>query len=205
MEILRRIDRQVLTAALLARQTGLQQSHISNFLHSKRRLSLPALDRVLAAQRLSVQDLVAFEDEPALAPAPLQDSIPLVSQASAINDYLIPPGAVSEMIRLPTVTLSQLQPREAAKRRQWQRFVAIGVTPTQADAMHPVLLPNMIVVLDRHYSSLKPSREDAMDIFAVKVERTLYLRYVTFDLNLASPPPRAPHSPYRSRSPAVTE
>ena len=47
MELLSRIDREVLTAAVLARQTGLQQPHISNFLNSKRRLSLQALDRVL--------------------------------------------------------------------------------------------------------------------------------------------------------------
>ena len=47
LEVWRRIDRGVLSRALLARQTGLAQAHISNFLHRRRRLSLPALDRLL--------------------------------------------------------------------------------------------------------------------------------------------------------------
>ena len=130
-----------------------------------------------------MEDLVVVGEASAQSPAPLQDAIPLVSPAAAMNDVLIPPGAVSELIRLPTVTLSGLPTRQGTRIRQWERFVAVGVTPAQAAPMHPVLLPNMIVVLDRHYNSLAPSREDAMDIFAVRVEKTLLFRYVTFDAN----------------------
>ena len=183
MEVLRRIDREVLTAALLSRQTGLQQSHISNFLRSKRRLSLPALDRVLAAQSLSVEDLIAVAEAAPISEPALQDAIPLVSQASAINDSIIPAASATELIRLPTVTLSGIRPRQSARSRKWQRFVAIGVTPAQAESMHPVLLPNMILVLDRHYNSLAPHQPGVMDIFAVKVDKSMMLRYVTFDAN----------------------
>ena len=58
LEISRRIDRGLLTGTLLTRQTGLQSSHISKLLHRKRKLSLAALDRVLASQRLSIEDLM---------------------------------------------------------------------------------------------------------------------------------------------------
>ena len=183
MELLRRIDREVLTAALLARQTGLQQSHISNVLRSKRHFSLQALDRVLAAQRLSVEDLLAPEEQTAPLPGALQEAIPLVSQSVAMNDSLIALSPTTEFIRLPGAVFSELRPKQGARRRQWQRFVAIGVTASQAESMQPVLLPNMVLVLDRHYNSLTPSATDAMDIFAVRVEKTLYLRYVTFDAN----------------------
>ncbi len=57
LETWRRIDLGAQSSALLARQTGLTQAHISNFLHRRRRLSLPALDRILLAQALSVEDL----------------------------------------------------------------------------------------------------------------------------------------------------
>src|SRR5277367_5298473 len=57
-ELLRRIDRGTLSVSLLARQTGLGQSHLSNFLHARRGLSMATLDRILAALRLTVEDLL---------------------------------------------------------------------------------------------------------------------------------------------------
>ncbi len=197
LEVLRRIDREVLTAALLARQTGLQQSHISNFLRSKRRLSLPALDRVLAAQSLSVEDLSTAAESTSVSTPPLQDAIPLISQASAMNDPTVPLASATELIRLPAITLSGIRPRQSARGRKWQRFVAIGVTPAQAESMHPVLLPNMILVLDRHHTSLSPHQPGVMDIFAVKVEKSMMLRYVTFDANRLVLRPHRLESPIR--------
>ena len=58
LEMLRRIQRGTASVSLLARQTGLGQSHLSNFLHCRRQLSLEALDRVLAAQHLTAADLL---------------------------------------------------------------------------------------------------------------------------------------------------
>src|SRR5277367_1717493 len=90
LEIARRIDRGLLTGTLLARQTGLQASHISNFLHRKRKLSLAAVDRVLAAQRLSIEDLFSPQSSPSLSADAVpddggSDSVPLVSQATAAH------------------------------------------------------------------------------------------------------------------------
>src|ERR1700733_6783204 len=58
LELLRRIQRGTLSVSLLARQTGFGQSHISNFLRSRRQLSLEALDRVLLSQRMNAWDLL---------------------------------------------------------------------------------------------------------------------------------------------------
>src|SRR5437868_7770495 len=53
-----RIDEGDLTGLKLAHQTGFQQAHISNFLNSKRSLSLEGMDKVLQVQKLSVLDLL---------------------------------------------------------------------------------------------------------------------------------------------------
>ena len=56
--IRRRIEDDQLTGLKLAQQTGFQQAHISNFLNSKRSLSLEGMDKVLQVQKLSVLDLL---------------------------------------------------------------------------------------------------------------------------------------------------
>src|SRR3954465_608862 len=47
-----------LTGLKLSQQTGFQQAHISNFLNSKRSLSLEGMDKVLSVQKFSVLDLL---------------------------------------------------------------------------------------------------------------------------------------------------
>ncbi len=64
LETWRRIDQGILSSALLASRTGLAQAHISNFLHRRRRLSLTALDRILEAQALSVEELAQSGSSP---------------------------------------------------------------------------------------------------------------------------------------------
>jgi transcriptional regulator with XRE-family HTH domain len=54
----KRIDKGDLTGLKLAQQTGFEQAHISNFLNSKRSLSLEGMDKVLNVQHLSVLDLL---------------------------------------------------------------------------------------------------------------------------------------------------
>ena len=184
LELARRIDREMLTAATLARQTGLQQSHISNFLRRKRGFSIAAFDRVLAALALSVEDLLPSPAPASASVATLAlDAIPLVSQTSAMYDQRPLSAASSERISLPFGTLDDLRPRQASRRRDWQRFVAVGVTPLQARPMEPVLNANDIVVIDRHYNSLVPYQPPRPNIYAVRVDNAMLFRYVSFEAN----------------------
>src|SRR3954452_22763134 len=48
-----------LTGLQLARATGFQQAHISNFLNRKRGLSLEAMDTILRATQISLPELFA--------------------------------------------------------------------------------------------------------------------------------------------------
>src|SRR5437763_15224163 len=61
VELLRRIERGTLTGSRLALQAGFQQAHISNFLNKKRALSLEGLDRVLASQNLTIDQILPLE------------------------------------------------------------------------------------------------------------------------------------------------
>lgn len=183
-EIGRRIDRGQLTGTLLARQTGLRPSHISNFIHRKRMLSLSALDRVLAAQSLSIEDLlpqsVRAEAEPAAEDSSL---VPLVSASTALHSPVVNQRSTLEVIHLPAGMLDQLRPRRTLARRDWQRFVAVRLSAAQARPMEPVLSAGSVAVLDRHYNSLAPNQPPRPNVYAVHLSNTLAFRYVSYDAN----------------------
>src|ERR1700690_2182104 len=94
LELLRRIERGTLTGTRLAQQAGFQQAHISNFLNRKRALSLEGLDRVLAAQNLSVNQIPPPRPPPPCSPPAASEPIeivPVVSPSAAMDEARIPP------------------------------------------------------------------------------------------------------------------
>lgn len=196
IEMLRRIQRGSLSISLLSRQTGLGKSHVSNFLHSRRRLSMEGIDRVLAAQHLAAEDLFDFDPNRTLMNSSRDTgSIPVVSHASALFEPVIRPSAVQMMLNLPPGALHALKARTVPARRFWERFVAIRIAPGDAIAMEPLLLPEALAVIDRHYNSLIPYREGRSNLYAARDGAHLALRYADYaamrlvlrPLNLASP------------------
>jgi transcriptional regulator with XRE-family HTH domain len=133
-ELLRRIQRGTLSVSLLARQTGFGQPHLSNFLRGQRQLSLAGMDRILAAQRLTVADLL-----PVLA-------VPLIEEQEAV----------------PLVT-------HAAE--------------ADAEGMGPVVQPDAIALVDRHYNSFTPYRAHRPNLYAVRQGADLRLRYASLMQN----------------------
>jgi hypothetical protein len=179
LELLRRINRGVLTGTLLARQTGIRAAHISNFLHRKRRFSMDALDQVLAAQSLTVEELLFSRERSHPAKDPYQPvDVPLVSQSIAMLEAQIRKGTVSELIQLPTGYLDHLRTRRSPSRRSWERFVAVRASHSQAESMMPAIAPHAILVIDRHYSSLTPYRPSIPNIYAVQHGSGMLFRYV---------------------------
>lgn len=184
LELLRRIQRGTLSVSLLARQTGFGQAHLSNFLHSKRQLSLQALDRILASQRLTVTDLLPADQHAEMRDrADDSSSVPIVSHAAALFEPFIRSSAVQQMLELPAGLLDTVRARVTTSRRTWQRFVAVRVEAADAQPMQPLVLPGAIVVLDRHYNSLQPYRPGMPSLYAVRHGAHLTLRYVDFHLN----------------------
>ncbi len=182
VELLRRIERGTLSVSLLARQTGFGKSHLSNFLHSRRQLSLEGLDRMLATQHMACEGLLELgahtnpsnraEEEPSM--------VPVVSHNSALFEPYIRPSAVQMMLHLPAGALRSLKPKAVASRRSWQRFVAIRIAHSDALPMDPLLFPDALAVIDRHYNALVPYRAGRPNLYAVRGGAHLVLRYADF-------------------------
>ena len=195
LELLRRIDDATLTGSRLAQQTGFRQAHISNFLNRKRALSLDGLDRVLAAQNLTIDQILPSEsiDLDASAqislriPAQKQESyietLPLVPSSVAMEHATIAPHSVIEAIPVSIALLYENRPRCSSNQENWRRFVAVRADAQQACAMEPLLAPGAVVIIDRHYTSMAPYRSHQPNVYAVRGAGHLKLRYAEFDDN----------------------
>lgn len=184
LELMRRIERGTLTGSRLASQAGFQQAHISNFLNRKRALSLEGLDRVLAAQNLSIDQILPLQVEGAAANQSTDpiEVVPVVSPSSAMEDAQISASAVIETVPVSASRLHNNRPRPSMKKNaHWQRFVAVRADAQQSAAMGPLLSPGAVAVLDRHYNSLAPYRAQQSSIYAVRSGTALQLRFVDFD------------------------
>ncbi|MEO6829625.1 MAG: LexA family transcriptional regulator [Acidobacteriaceae bacterium] len=199
LEILRRIDRGLLSGSTLARATGFQQGHISNFLNRKRSLSLEGLDRVLTTQNISVLDLLPAEAIRAFPtshqPASLTQSISVVTHSAAACSARIQPSEIIDTVEVPDAVLHFSRERAIPGRAFWQRFVAIQADGLQATAMDPLLRPGCNVVIDRHLNALAHHRPQS--IYAVHVADALQLCFVEFDANIIVLRPRNPQMPVR--------
>jgi transcriptional regulator with XRE-family HTH domain len=181
LEVLRRIQRGTMSVSLLARQTGFGQSHLSNFLRSKRQLSLEAMDRILAAQHLTIADLMPALRQGNLWPDPEDTgSVPVVSHAAALFEPYIRPSSVQSIVQLPANALESVHSRAANTRRSWQRFVAVRIAAADALPMEPLVQPDALALIDRHYTSLFPYRPNRANLYAVRHLSRLTLRYVEF-------------------------
>jgi transcriptional regulator with XRE-family HTH domain len=181
LELLRRIQRGTLSVSLLARQTGFGQAHLSNFLHSRRQLSLEAMDRILAAQHFTVADLLPSVQQTWLGPEEADGSaVPVVSHAVALFEPVIRPSAVQSVLHLPAAAIQSVRARASSTRRAWERFVAVRVSDEDVPPMEPLVLPEAIALIDRHYNSLLPYRPNRPNLYAVRQGSQLTLRYVDF-------------------------
>jgi len=176
-----RIDEGALTGLRLAEQTGFKQAHISNFLNRKRSLSLEGMDRVLHVQHLSVLDLLdpAEVNQRATLRPPSDDEFDniFVVDAAAATEPLIMNRNVREIQKFQRTFLRRLRPDMHGNRHHWERFVAIKAAREEL-SMHPRLQPGALVLIDRHYNSLEPYRRGEWNMYAVRVDDALRIRYV---------------------------
>jgi hypothetical protein len=112
-----------------------------------------------------------------------RDSVPLVSHHSALFEPYIRAAAAQGWLHLPAGLLQSIRARAANSRRAWQRFVAVRIPAADAIAMDPVVLPEAITLIDRHYNSLHPYRPNRPSILAIRTGGRLSLRYADFLAN----------------------
>jgi hypothetical protein len=176
----------VTNEAVRALRSSFVQAHISNFLNRKRSLSLEGLDRVLASQNLTIDQILPLDLTASQAPTPIQTSdpietVPVVSPSAAMDDARIFPAAIIETIQVSASRLHDNRARPSTRHAHWQRFLAIRADTQQSAAMDPLVSPGAIAVLDRHYNSLAPYRAHQPTLYAVRCGAALLLRFVDFD------------------------
>lgn len=181
--MLKRIEAGELTGLRLAQQTGFKQAHISNFLNRKRSLSLEGMDRVLSVQRLSVLDLLDPEEvnKRASIVPPSEgefENVLLVEGEVAAGEPLVISEKVKDILKFKKSFLRRLRPDAAAGRSEWRRFVLVKVDARDGMSMYPRLLPGATVLIDRHYNSLKPYRAKEQNMYAVRKEGGVTIKYV---------------------------
>jgi hypothetical protein len=181
--LLERIDKGILTGLRLAQQTGFRQAHISNFLNKKRGLSLGGMDKVLSVQHLSVLDLLDPEEvnKRATILPPSDDEFENVLVADgfiAATQPSILSKDVQEILKFKKTFLKRLKAEAGGNREQWERFVLIKVGADDGMSMYPRLTPGAMLLLDRHYNSLKPYHKGDSNMYAVLKDNECMVRYV---------------------------
>lgn len=178
-----RIEQGELTGLGLAEAAGFRQAHISNFLNHKRGLSVEGMDRVLSVEHLSVLDLLDSTEVNKRASIPQGEekefeNIGLVSPAVAARELCIMRKDVQEIHKYRKNFLRKLRPAMEGKRGDWDRFVVLTADAREGMSMFPRLLPGAIILVDRHYNSVKPYRRSEPNMYAVFLDSGCALKYV---------------------------
>jgi len=184
LELQRRIERGTLSVSLLARQTGLGQAHLSNFLHGRRGVKGETLDRILAAQRMTVEDLIPSQREARGAFLSGQIGrtvmLPVVTPDAAMFEQYIRVSRGREMAPFEVAMVSGMRPRCPPGRKAWERFVVVRLSAADAEGMGPVMEARSLVVVDRHYTSLTAYEVGKPTLYAVQSEDGLVVRYAAY-------------------------
>jgi len=181
-----RIRAKKLSGLGLAKQTGFEQAYISNFLNRKRSLSLEGMDRILAAQSLSIYDLLNREEinkrSSSLSASEGDfENVVLAESEFAATAPTITREQVRDILKFKKSFLRRLRPAAARGRENWQRFVLMKVDAQEAASMYPRLLPGATVLIDRHYNLLTPYRRNEANIYAVRRNDSCTIKYVERD------------------------
>ena len=195
-----RIEAGELTGLRLAQQTGFKQAHISNFLNRKRGLSLEGMDKVLQVQHLSVLDLLdpAEVNKRASILPPSNDdfeNVALADSTTAATQPQIASMHVKEFLKFKKSFLHKLRADPAGNHSAWQRFVLIKLDPRDAQAMSPRLAAGATLLIDRHYTSLKPYRKNELNLYAILKNDICEVRYVEVAGNHLLLRPHNPNAP----------
>ena len=194
-----RIGRRELTGSGLSRQAGFQQGHLSNFLNSRRGLSLESMDRLLDTLDIGVLDLVDAGEiqRRALVPAAHAglESIALVSAEDAARLPRFTPEQVVGTVTFRKALLHKLRPNDVCGRDDWLRFVTIKLDPRTVRAMFPRSATGATLLIDRHYTSLDPYRQRQPNLYAMLLQARCTVGYVTLAGDYVVLRPRNPQLP----------
>jgi transcriptional regulator with XRE-family HTH domain len=169
-----------LTGTELAKRAGFQQAHVSNFLNGRRGLSIEAMDRVMEVMRLEVCNLmpeVRRKNGSGEVESAGFESVPVV-KPGALMQRDFGSGDIVEFLRFKKGFLRRIRPEMANERGSWQRFVLMKADKDSGLAMRPRLAPGAMLLIDRHYNSLRNYRRHEPNLYMVKSGEVGQVRYV---------------------------
>ena len=136
------------------------------------------MDRILAAQQMTATDLIPEAGR--MWDSQQAGLVPVVSHQTAMHERVVRPSAVQRLLHIPEELLLKVRARSGPARKAWLRFVAIRVGADDAAAMSPLVFADALVVLDRHYNSMAQYRPDRPNLYAVRRDAHLIVRYADF-------------------------
>ena len=177
-----RITKGELTGVGPSKLADFPQGHLSNFLSSRRGLSLESMDRLLDALAIGVMDLVATDDiqEWFARPTPRSryDVVPRISGSIAMMPRL-PRNGVLEVHCIDKSLLRRLRSDDVAGRKWWQRFVLLELGGAEVRGIVPTASKGATVLVDRHYTSLQPYHRSRPNLYVVQLEQRLAMGRVS--------------------------
>lgn len=186
-----RINHGSLTVARLAEQSRLARSHVSRFLHAKAMISIPAMCRMMQAENVDVRFLVELGSKPAPRDEVTQ-FIPLVAHRSALLEASFSASAIESWLPFSLEMLDLFEHRRVRSRESWRRFVAVRLNREEARTMDRLANEGAVIVIDRHYGTIRPSHPKQEALFGVLMGRELVLGYGnSIATNLVIHPPTA--------------
>lgn len=198
-QIRARIERGELTGTNLSQQAGFQQGHLSNFLNSRRGLSLESMDRLLATLHLGVLDLIASDElqrhTGTLPSDGKRENIAVVSPEQATRLPRFGAEHMREALSFQKTLLRRIKPNDLVNRGDWLRFVVIKLDAKAAGATFPGTLSGATLLLDRHYNSLEPYRRLQPNLYLVSCDVRSLVGYVSVSGDHLLLRPRNPQYP----------
>jgi transcriptional regulator with XRE-family HTH domain len=191
-----RMGRGELTGKGLAEAAELPPGHLSNFLNSRRGLSLESMDRLLQALRIGVLDLVSREEvrrRAAPRAAVAVEPVALVSPEHAVlarfrDDQILETRDFNKSF------LRRLRPRADVDRSDWLRFVLIKLDGRDSHGFFPQPVAATLLV-DRYYNSLEPYRRLHPNLYAVRMGEGCVAAHISVIDNCLMLRPREPRAP----------
>ena len=162
----------------LARMTGFQQAHISNFLRGRRGLSVEGMDRILAALGISLLELIpkgALERYAHATSDSQYEAVPLVDR-NALHIPIPSSADVHETVKFKRTFLDKFRRHTIGRREQWVRFLLMHAGKQDAEAMHPRIRGGATLLVDRHYNSLESHGAGEVNIYVVRIHEHTMVR-----------------------------
>ena len=177
--VLATIKSNQLTQKELGELIGMRQAHISNFVHGRRGLSIEAMDALLNVLGLDVRRLMAMSEQTTPSPkdsSSTLESVPLIQHGAAMNPTFGKDEILGELGYTKTL-VRQLKAEPTDTRKPWVRFIAVRADAALAAPMNPRLSNGSVLLVDRHYCSLAWHPKGGQNLYLIRKEQTLMVRW----------------------------